>query len=186
MSDSSTVSVAKGKSARGAAFYAPLGSTLPTDGTTALDAAFLTLGYIGEDGITNAVDIKTTDVTEMGGQTILSVLSSRSETLEIPMLETTEATMKVTYGAENVTVDATSGEITIHHNASGQPALIIVAEITLTGGLIKRQVVGNATISKIGDVQYHSGDAVLYDVTLACNAFNDDGDTMIEYISAAA
>lgn len=185
-SAASTVSVAKGKTARGVAFWGALGSTLPTDATTALDAALKTLGYVGSDGITNKIDIKTTDVTEMGGQTILSVLSTRAETLEIPMLETSVDTLSVTYGSQNVVKDPETGLITVKHRADGQPPIVIVSEILLTGGLIKRQVVGNATINSIGDIQYHAGDAVLYDVTLSCNAFDDDGDTMLEYIAAVA
>ena len=34
----------------GAVYRAALGSTLPTDATTSLDAAFKELGYVSEDG----------------------------------------------------------------------------------------------------------------------------------------
>ena len=36
----------------GGLYLAPLGSTLPTDAETALDAAFVDLGYFSEDGVT--------------------------------------------------------------------------------------------------------------------------------------
>ena len=36
----------------GAVFYAPLGTTLPTDATTPLDTKFKNLGYVSEDGFT--------------------------------------------------------------------------------------------------------------------------------------
>jgi len=44
----------------GAAVYAgPVGTTAPTDVTTALDAAFLDMGFIAEDGITRGVEHET-------------------------------------------------------------------------------------------------------------------------------
>ena len=46
------VSVGK-PGASGAIYRAPLGSTAPTDAETALDAAFVMLGYVSEDGLTN-------------------------------------------------------------------------------------------------------------------------------------
>ena len=36
----------------GGLYLAPIGTTLPTDPTTALDAAFVDLGYFSEDGVT--------------------------------------------------------------------------------------------------------------------------------------
>ena len=46
----------------GAVFTAITGSTLPTDATTALDAAFKSLGYCSEDGVTNSSGISTENI----------------------------------------------------------------------------------------------------------------------------
>lgn len=52
MSNAQNVSTAKPK-VGGAVWSAPLGTTLPIDAATDLDAAFKSLGYISEDGLTN-------------------------------------------------------------------------------------------------------------------------------------
>ena len=52
MADVKNVTAGKPK-VGGAIFRAPLGTTLPTDATTNLDAAFKALGYCSDDGLTN-------------------------------------------------------------------------------------------------------------------------------------
>ena len=42
--------------AAGGVWIAPLGTALPTDETTALNAAFKSAGYIGEDGLTETIE----------------------------------------------------------------------------------------------------------------------------------
>ena len=51
----------------GCLYYAPAGTDLPTDATTALPATYTCVGYLSEDGVTNATDTDTTDINEMGG-----------------------------------------------------------------------------------------------------------------------
>lgn len=38
---------------KGALYWAPLGTTLPTDATTPLASEFVNLGYVTEDGLTS-------------------------------------------------------------------------------------------------------------------------------------
>ena len=52
MAAPSITNVAAAKpSAQGGVYYAPLGTALPTDATTALAATYVPLGYVSEDGI---------------------------------------------------------------------------------------------------------------------------------------
>ena len=68
MADAKLVTVSKPK-VGGAVWRAPLGTTLPTDATTALDKAFKSLGYISEDGMTNANSPESDSIKAWGGDT---------------------------------------------------------------------------------------------------------------------
>ena len=65
----------------GCLYYAPAGTALPTDATTALPATYTCVGYLSEDGVTNATDTDTTDINEMGGIKVLSEISGYGVTM---------------------------------------------------------------------------------------------------------
>ena len=79
----------------GCLYYAPAGTALPTDATTALPATYTCVGYLSEDGVTNATDTDTTDINEMGGIKVLSEISGYGETWQFNMIETNEASLKL-------------------------------------------------------------------------------------------
>lgn len=152
----------------GSVWWAPAGTPLPTDANSPLDDAFVCVGYISEDGITNAVDTDNTDVNDMGGVKVLSEISSYGETYQFAMLELNEHSARLRYGAGNVTA-AEDGTLTISHSMPTGESICMVLEILLTGRKVKRIVIADATVSEYGDTQYSAGDAVMYDVTMAAN-----------------
>lgn len=154
--------------AKGCVYVSPSGTALPTDATTALDAAFNCVGYISEDGITNAADTDNTEVKDMGGVTVLKEISSYGETYQFAMLELNENSAKLRYGSENVTANS-DGSLRIDHAMPQSESFVVVIEILLTGNKVKRIIIADATVSEYGDVTYSSGDAITYDVTLAAN-----------------
>lgn len=184
MNDASNVSFGKPK-ASGAVFVAPAGTTLPTNATASLDAAFEGLGYVSEDGLVNEVETDTENVNAWGGDLVLVGQTTFSETFTVNLIETNEKALEVYYGADNVTVDG-SGNITVTQNSDVLPNVVVVFELVLTGGRIKRIVVPNAQIvDRSGEISYTDGEAIAYPAVFT--AFPDDnGNTHTEYIAIVA
>lgn len=177
---STNVSFGKPK-VTGAVYVAPAGSTLPTDATTALDAAFLSLGYISEDGLVNTINTDTETINAWGGDKVLVGQTKFGEIFKVMALETNANALKTFYGAANVTVVGSA--ITITANSAPLPQVEVVFEIVMTGGRVKRIVVPIAQIvDRSGDITYTDGDAIEY--PLVFEALPDSsGNTHKEYIA---
>ena len=68
-------------------FVAPLGTTLPTDATTALAAAFINLGYVSEDGVENNNEINVTTIKEWGGLAVYRSLDELIDEFKLKLIE---------------------------------------------------------------------------------------------------
>lgn len=168
----------------GYAFRAPVGTTLPTDAVTALDKAFVCMGFINEDGVTNSNSPESSDIKDWGGTTVMSVQSARPDTYKFVLIESKSTeTLKTVYGDDNVTGDLETG-ITIKANNDELESKSYVFEMVMSGDTKKRTVLPNAKVTAIGDVVYKSTDAIAYEVTLSCAA-DSEGNTHYEYIVKA-
>lgn len=168
----------------GAIYVAPLGSTLPTDSTTALDAAFVCLGYVSEDGVTNSNSPESDNVKAWGGDTVLVLQTDRPDSFSLTLLEgLNEDVLKTIYGSSNVVVDA-QGNITVKATADEMTGHAWVFEMIMKGNRAKRTVIPNGTISELGDIVYKDDEAVGYNVTIQ-DVPDSSGVYHYEYIAAA-
>lgn len=174
------VSASKPKKA-GAVYIAPLGSTLPTDATTALDAAFKSLGYVSEDGITNNNSASVTTTRAFGGDIVLTGQEEKPDEWGFTLIEALNVeVLKAVYGDSNVTGTLSTG-ITVKANADEPVAHCFVVEILMRDGAYKRTVLPNAKVTEVGEITYNDTDPVGYETTVA--AFPDTaGQTHYEYI----
>ena len=164
----------------GALFVAPIGTALPTDSVTALNAAFKGLGYVSEDGLVNSITRETDNVKAWGGDTVLSPTTSFEDTYQVTLIETVNIdTLKLIFGSDNVTV-GTNGETTVTVNSNELDEWSFVAETLLRDGSVRRQVIPRAKVTELGEITYNDSDPVGYETTLT--AYPDEsGNTHYEY-----
>lgn len=168
----------------GAVSVAPSGSALPTDAVTALAEAFKPLGYCSEDGLTNNNTPNTTEVKAWGGDTVLVTNDGKTDTFGYTLIEVLNVeVLKHALGDGNVTGTLAEG-ITVKANNKPQAEHVVVVDMIMRGGALKRIVIPRGVVTSVGEVTYSDKAAVGYAITLT--AFADTaGNTHYEYIIGA-
>lgn len=180
MSNTANVSTAKPK-VGGAVYSAPLGTELPIDAATELDAAFKSLGYISEDGMANENSPESENIPAWGGDIVASVQTSKEDTFTYTLIEAMNAdVLKEVYGTDNVTGTLDTG-ITIKANSSELEEHCLIVDMILKGGILKRIVIPNGKVSEIGEINYADEDAIGYETTVQALP-DEEGNTHYEYI----
>lgn len=178
----SNVTVGKPKIG-GAVYYAPLGTSLPTSASASLDASFVDLGYVSEDGVTNNNSPETDTVKAWGGDTVLNLQTDRPDTFSMTLIEAMNAdVLKTIYGSANVT--ETAGAITVKATSEDMPSGSWVIDMVFKGNRAKRIVIPDGTISELGEITYKDDTAVGYQITIT-DVPDSYGVYHYEYIAAA-
>lgn len=179
----SNVTVGK-PSTSGAIWVADEGTTLPTDASTALNAAFVNVGYISEDGFNYATSRDNEDLKAWGGDTVLTTQTAYGEQAKFAMLESTNVNaLTVYYGDDNVSGTLATG-ITITGNSTELPYKSYVIEMITSDGGLHRYVIPSGKVTETEDITYNDSDPVKLGVTISSRP-DDSGNCHYEYIYQA-
>lgn len=164
----------------GGILVAPTGSARPEDAESTLDPAYVPLGYVGEDGVTETSERSTEVIRAWGGARVRTVQTEYGCSISLTLIESRRAeTLRTVFGEDNVVV--AGGVITVKRNEKVLPHRQWVIDMK-DGENARRLDIGYGQITEVGDVTYVDGEAISYEVTISCDP-DDNGDSLIEYLT---
>ena len=178
------IHVANPATATGGVTFAPLGTALPTDATTALASEFVKLGYVSEDGVTKTVDASDDKIRAWGGDTVRIVRSEHSVSYTLTFMESGNPDLlKAIYGDDNVIVTGSTLEI---RTTSQVPARGVFTLEMIDGDTAIREVIPNGQLSLTGDIPFTHSGVIQYEVTIEAFPGNDGVKTVTYFEDTAA
>lgn len=168
----------------GAIYTAPIGTDLPTDATSALDAAFVCLGYVSEDGLSNNNELSVEAIKAWGGNIVYRSLTEMNDEFSLALIETENVdVLKTVYGESHVSEDS-DGNVSVDVVGEDPVERVWVFELALRGNRAKRIVIPDGAITSRDEISYNDSDAVAYGITISAYP-DENSSTHKEYLEAS-
>lgn len=148
----------------GTVFVAPKGTTLPTDVTTALNAAFKSVGFISEDALVESLSITTERLRAWQRPVGIRTLTTEVEwTFQFGMLETSPLVLDLYYGgAETSVAGGVATTDILAWPTSTQRAMVIEIE---DGDVITRYAIPVVEIGERQEINHKNSEGTIWGVT---------------------
>lgn len=149
----------------GAVFYAPKGTALPETHDEELVEAFIPVGILSEDGVTEGLAVETNKIKGWpGGQTVRVTNTSTEKTFAFTMLENSPLAAKLYYGASAPVAAGTGARIDIPEAIGTVEGVFVVEKHD--GAVVERRCVELGQVSERGDQTANNEDAAGKEVTV--------------------
>jgi len=157
---------------KGQVLAGPLGTTLPTDTTTVLNAAFKDLGLLTDDGITDDPGRGVKNILALGGLNVRSYVETEEPTIKVTCLEE-NAIVQGIINPGGTPVTATG--ITTIPLTQFTPNPMAFVIVNKDGGITSRQTIVRGEILEVGP-RVMKADAATRELTIV-KYFGSDGTT---------
>lgn len=151
----------------GELYSAPLGTARPTSSVSALNAAYIGMGYVSEDGVTEEPDDSVERIVAWQGATV--VRSSHTEstaTLSCTLIETKGKVLELYHKGSTVAATG-AGQWKIDVKAPTTDRRQHVLDV-IDGAKHIRIDVGDGEVTERGAITYANGEPIGYEVTITC------------------
>jgi hypothetical protein len=157
----------------GNVYFAPVGTELPTDVTTPLNAAFEAVGHVTADALTESYDVSTEILRSWQKRAgVRTVVTEVAWTWQMVLLETSPLVLELYYsGAQSTSSGGTSTTTVSADPEPVRKACVIEIE---DGDVISRFALPVIEVGERGEVPHTSADGTGYDITI--NVFGDEDD----------
>lgn len=155
---------------------------IPGRDTDLTTAGLISVGFIGEDGVTETAERDTEKKKAWGGDTIRVLQNEFNQGFQFVLAEAANIeVLKLVYGDANVTKD-TDGNITVVQNSKTLPHRTWVMEILDDDGKKVRKVIPDGQITELSDITWVHSDIVQFEVTM--DTFIDaEGNNVYTYVT---
>ena len=168
----------------GVYYRAPLGTTQPTDATTALPAAYKDNGTCGEDGLSVGITRTSKTIKDFDGGDYIDIQEEYNGTFKITLLDVDlEDAKRTAFGDSKVTftpADATHGNrYHVEHSPDPLPLSCHAFQVK-SGEKRKRYAVEIGRVSEIAEIKDVFNDATKLELTIKALR-NSNGNYVEEY-----
>ena len=149
---------------------APTGTAAPTSSSVALNASFVDLGYVGEEGVVESRERSTSDIKAwQNADVVRTVVTDGKATFSLTLIESSKPVIELVYGAVTTGASATDGKITVIPTATGGRKSFVIDVVD--GAEKKRIYIPQGEVTETGDITYASGEPIGYPIVIT--AYSD-------------
>ena len=161
--------------ATGMFYHAPAGTALPTDPTDTLTSDWVHVGDVSDAGITLSIDKSTENLRNWANAVKRVILTEHSETIQAPIMDTTEESLKTVMGEDNVS--NTNGVITVNLSSGKLPDEEAFLWVMKDGDDMIMIGCTHGQVSAVESVTFAPGSAINWTPTIT--AMGEDGFRLI-------